>query len=158
MNVITINFSDEDRKRLDRLADALEALLPGLGALAPKLVSTKLPAKEESDPLQQKLTDLLATAEDPMKAAEKPQEATKPETLATDHPADEEPPFETVELPKKAEPTVTRDDIRKKVIALSAAGKKNEVRDIVKSYADSVTTLAEGVLAKVFAELTALEG
>ena len=48
--------------------------------------------------------------------------------------------------------------IRSKAITLAAAGKKDQVRDVVHPYAPKVTELPEDKWAEVYEKLTALEG
>lgn len=77
----------------------------------------------------------------------------------------EEKPVEVQEAPKvepKAEPeqpSVGRADIQKKVVELSAAGKKDSVRDVVLAYGNTkVSDIPEDKLAEVWQKLTSLEG
>ena len=49
-------------------------------------------------------------------------------------------------------------DIQKAVVRLAAAGKKAEVREIVKGYADRVSAIPEDKRTEVLARLSALEG
>ena len=58
----------------------------------------------------------------------------------------------------EAEPTVDRSELRAKVIELSAKGLKEETRDIVRAYAQTVTAVPEDKLAECYAQLVALEG
>ena len=58
----------------------------------------------------------------------------------------------------EAEPTVDRAELRAKVIELSAKGLKEETRDIVRAYAQTVTAVPEDKLAECYAQLVALEG
>ena len=68
--------------------------------------------------------------------------------------APEEKPKEEPE-----QPAVSRADIQKKVVELSAAGKKDNVRDIVLAYSNTkVSDIPEDKLAEVWQKLTALEG
>ena len=55
-------------------------------------------------------------------------------------------------------PTCSKEDVRKKVVELSAAGKKDDVRQIVKSYAEKVSAIPEDKLDEVMEQLNALEG
>lgn len=75
------------------------------------------------------------------------------DTLASDQAA----PQEAVSSIKE-EPSPALEDIQKKVVELSAAGKKTEVRAIVKAYADKVSEIPADKLAEVWKQLTALEG
>lgn len=84
-----------------------------------------------------------------------PQPATAEETeQPKNEPTEEAEPAET----PTAAPTVTLSDIQQKVVALSAAGKKAEVRGTIKKYADRVSRIAEEAYVEVWDELTALEG
>lgn len=60
----------------------------------------------------------------------------------------------------EAEPAleVKQSDIQKKVVDLSAAGKKDQVREIIKAYADRVSAIPEDKYSEVWTKLTALEG
>lgn len=75
---------------------------------------------------------------------EKPTEADTAETAASTTAA--------------AEPMVSHDDILKKVITLSAAGKKKEAREIVTGYAEKVSDIPADKLAEVAERLDAIGG
>ena len=66
------------------------------------------------------------------------------------------------ESPKKTTqevtPRFTVADIQKKTVALCAAGKKHEVREIISSYADRVSQVPADKVDEVMERLTALEG
>ena len=91
----------------------------------------------------------------PAEDAAAPDTADEPEQ-PKDEPTEEVEPEETPEDPKA--PKVTLNDIQQKVVTLSAAGKKNEARSIVKKYADRVSEIAAGAYVEVWDELAALEG
>lgn len=91
---------------------------------------------------------LPCPAKAPTEAPEKPQEAPKPE-------ADKVPAEEPNAA--QAENAATLADIQKKVVALSAAGKKAQVRDIVKAYAERVSLIPEDKIPEVWDKLNALE-
>lgn len=55
-------------------------------------------------------------------------------------------------------PVPSTADIQKVVVRLAAAGKKAEVREIVKGYADRVSAIPEDKRAEVLTRLSALEG
>lgn len=82
--------------------------------------------------------------------------ATKPIEFTKDTP-EEEKPVEPAQEPETA-PQVTKADIQQKVIQLSAAGKKAQVREIVTAVANKVSDIPEDKLAEVWAKLNALEG
>ena len=60
-----------------------------------------------------------------------------------------------VEAPEPA--VVSMADIQKKIVDLSAAGMKSQVRDVVKAYAERVSLIPEEKLSEVYALLEALE-
>lgn len=84
-------------------------------------------------------------------AETQPVEFTKEAELA------EEKPAEAAQEAEMA-PQVTKADIQQKVITLSAAGKKAQVREIVTAVATKVSDIPEDKLAEVWAKLTGLEG
>ena len=71
-----------------------------------------------------------------------------------------EAPTEADTAPQEAEekPAVTHEDIRKKVVALSASGKKDQVKDVISAVATKVSDIPADKLADVHKQLTALEG
>lgn len=70
---------------------------------------------------------------------------------------EEETPAEITQEDDTA-PQVSRADVQKKVIDLSAAGKKAEVREIVTAVATKVSDIPEDKLAEVWDKLNKLEG
>lgn len=79
-----------------------------------------------------------------------------------EEPQAEAPAATTPEPEKPAEAEIsaqfTLSDIQRKVVSLSAAGRKDEVRNIVKAYADRVSAIPEDKVDEVMAKLAALEG
>ena len=129
MTTITIALCQEDRDRLDKIIEALEQ-------------SQKMPVENpivEQDKLQ---LDPTVEVEEPNEMQEV-MEAFKEETAS-----------EPVEEPAKV---VTQADIQKKVVELSAAGKKAEVRDIITKYANRVSAIPAGKTAEVWTQLSGLE-
>lgn len=107
------------------------------------------------------LTQLVELAKGrPAMAAEVGKLVELPVHPPTEDPAPEAPEEpETTEAPAGEEkPKITLEDIRQKVVALSAADKKTEVRSIIKKYADKVSAIAEEAYVEVWDQLTALEG
>lgn len=92
----------------------------------------------------------------PMEALQAPvaQQDPPDEPAAPDVPIEPEP---APEAPQEAAP-VTTAAVQRKVVALSAMGKKAEVRAIVKSHAAKVSDIPEDELPEVWAQLCALEG
>lgn len=64
---------------------------------------------------------------------------------------------EPEETPKSKEPDVTHNDVQKKVVSMSAAGLKSEVRAIVTEYAEKATSIPADKLPEVMRRLLALE-
>lgn len=128
--IMTIKLSEEDRARLDRIAAALESC----GSC-------------------QVINDMAPTPEAP---EEKPQEG--PQEPAGDAPseggADTPPEPEKTQAPERR---VSMSEIQQKVVALSAAGKKAEVRDLIKAYADRVSAIPEDKYAEVYDLLERLD-
>lgn len=145
MNNITIELCTEDRARLDRLAEALEALR----------ASQLQPI--EPDPVQAALAETLAKA---TKAQESPENATgaaEAETLATT-PQEEEKPEAEAPAPAVSEKKVTQADIRSLYVMLSASGKKEEAKAIILPHASKISDIPDELCPGVYAQLTALEG
>lgn len=132
---VTVELCAEDRARLDKIFEALTTNVAGY------VVSQVEKYNAE------KQAAVAAPVAAP--AVEEPQP-----TVDT---TPEEKPAEAQETAKE-EPSVSKADIQRKVVELSSAGKKAEVRDIVKAYADKVSTIPEDKLSEVWAKLTALEG
>lgn len=88
----------------------------------------------------------------PDPAAEKPQKQTKAKAVEVIEPEAEQP-AEPASLPVH-----TKDEIQAKVVDLTLAGKKAEVKKIVTKYADRVSRLPEDKLDEVWEKLTKLEG
>lgn len=164
-NHITIELCAEDRARLDRLAEALEkkscdlcvnqALQWQEQILRAKDTAEK--KEKEPDPIQQKLAETLAKANEPVEAPKNATEETETSTPPTtpteeEKPTDEEP----TQLPSKK--TVGRAELRAKVIELSAKGLKEQTRDIVRTYAQTVTAVPDDKVTECYERLVALEG
>lgn len=70
-------------------------------------------------------------------------------------PPEPEKPVEAVQ--EAAAPKYKMTDVQQLVVALSAAGKKEQVREIVKAYAERVTLIPEDKLDEVMDKLQALD-
>lgn len=146
MSTITVitQLCQEDRDRLDRIIAALERPAPKCESCVDSV------ADFVDDRLRQ--NGLEPAKELDQVPAEAPQ--------VTEDTTPEEKPAEAQETAKAEpeQPSVTHADIQKKVVALSAAGKKAEVRGIVMDYASKVSGIPEDKLAEVWQKLTDLEG
>lgn len=70
----------------------------------------------------------------------------------------ENEPEKTEEPAEAPAPSVTPQDIQRKVVELSAAGKKAEVRAIIMAYAQRVSAIPTDKIMEVWNKLNALEG
>lgn len=137
-NTITIELCAEDRARLDHInVNLTELIMRVMGNQAPDMGEVLQKGAPE---LAEKLAAQHPVA-DPFK------ELPKAEPV----------PFEQ-EAPKQEAPQYKLEDIQQKVVALSASGKKAEVREIVKSYAEKVSAIPADKFGEVMAKLIGLEG
>lgn len=163
-NTITIELCAEDRARIDRLTAAMER------RACDKCVATAIEAmnanhavntetKAEPDPVQAALAETLSKVSDPVEPTKNTTEAIETPTQAT-APQEEEKPTE--EEPAQAEPTrtVTHAELKAKVIQLCAKSQavKEQTRDIVRTYAQTVTEVPEDKVTECYEKLEALEG
>lgn len=156
-NTITIELCAEDRARLDRLAEALER------RTCDKCVTTAIEAlnanhetKTETDPVQKALAETLARANETVEAPKNAPEQAETSTPTTTPPEEEKPTREEPTTPPTTK-KVDRADLRAKVIELSAKGLKEQTRDIVRAYAQTVTAVPEDKVAECYEKLVALE-
>lgn len=149
-NLITIELCAEDRARIDKLTDFLEKRIAQVDEIYLKNIENRV----RFEMCEKEDERLMAEAE--------PAETTQPEETPTpkEEPAQEaETATEPSNKPTKATALqVTIEDIRSKVLELTGAGKRDEVRALVKAYADKVTDIPEGKRAEVLKKLTKLEG
>ncbi len=142
-NTITIELPSIEAK-LDRIIELLEKQTAHNCDQYAKTIADYVANGCKDFPAEEATTDApAAPAEEP-----KP-EPVEPVTSA------EETPAQTDEPP--AAPTVTVSEVQQKVVALSAAGKKDAVREIVNTYAARVSLIPEDKLAEVMDKLNALE-
>lgn len=149
MNNITIALDVEDRIRIDKLNTNLTILNAALGAVIGHLEGVNA-ANEKKGLIHTEVVEEVIhvpgqVSIDEQTPQEAPQEVVEEQTPSAP---------ETVQN----EPTVTKNDIQQKVIALVGKGKKAEVRDIITTYADNVSGLPDSTLIEVWDKLIALEG
>jgi hypothetical protein len=151
MNNIIIELSAEDRARLAHISVALGRLADVLERSA----TQEAPTANTPDPIKEKLAEVLAATEAPKNAPTATETQAPSDTL----PWEERPTAEETAPAEEAKPTVTTEQIRQKVILLSAAGgqKKAKAREIVSAYAPKISDLPEDKLTEVWDKLTALE-
>lgn len=159
-NTITIELCSEDRARLDRLAEALERkACDKCVANVTEYLKAAAPTepKPETDPIQKALAETLAKAEGTVEAPKNAPEEAETSTPTTTPPEEEKPTDEEPTTPPTTK-TVDRTELRAKVIELSAKGLKEQTKDIVRAYAQTVTAVPEDKIAECYAKLEALEG
>ena len=147
MNEIVIRLCDEDRARLDRVAEALE----NYPRKCENCVQTaiRMAQTAPAHQINEAPVENVAPTQEP--------ENTAPTTSEADaHPVEGVQVFDAPVVEKPVA-TVKMSDIQQKVVALSAAGKKAEVKAVVTAYAERVTLIPEDKWNEVFKQLSALE-
>lgn len=165
-NTITIELCTEDRARLDRQYAATTRLVDLL---------TLHTNNAELDDIQAKLRETLKNVE-PAQAPKNAPGAAQAETPADTQPKqitvtaaeidalpEEDTPWGDAPVTKQEAPAkeVTKKDLSNLIITLSAAGKKDKVREAVQSCCPGVTKVGDipaDKYAAVYEKLTALEG
>ena len=136
---VTTELCKEDRYRLDLIIQLLGQ------TLMPSTAQTCV-----ADAAEHPVTEPFPAPAEPA-----PAEATLAEPEPPAAPAPEEKPAEPA---APVAPPVKKSDVQAAIVRLVAMGKKAEARDIVKSYAASVSAIPEDVLAEVMDKLKSLEG
>lgn len=154
-NTITIEFCAEDRARIDRLIAAVEKRTVQVESALEQRYSIK--TETEQDPMQRALAEALSKAERAQEAAETPTDAQEEQPAATEPTAEETPTGEAVAAPTTTR-TVTRAELRTKVVELSAKGLKEQARQIVTEYAPTVPGIPEDKITECYDRLVALGG
>jgi hypothetical protein len=150
MNTITIELCAEDRARLDKLNEGLEALSIVTANLGDTMCGRPIVPVNVDAP--DELTAKLQAVVDRAKAAQEEPKETTPSVTPE--------PEETPAPAEETKPTVTLEQIQQKVIQLAAGfngTKKAKVREIINAYAKKVTDLPEDKWDEVMDKLTALE-
>lgn len=133
---ITIELCAEDRARLDHInVNLTELILRVMG-------SQKI---DMGEVLRKAAPELAGKLAEQHPVTEPFEELPKAEPVPFEQPAPETPQYKP-------------EDIQQKVVALSASGKKAEVREIVKSYAEKVSAIPADKFGEVMARLAGLEG
>ena len=144
MNNITIELSQEDRARLDIIAGKL-------GAIHDLLKSNTHDCERCANSVATVVAGIVEQSPAPVEETQ-----TSEDTAPWEGPADAEEPVKAEPAPEQ--PAVSQADVQKKVVELSAAGKKDAVKEIVQAYAPRVSAIPEDKLIEVWQKLTALEG
>lgn len=165
-NTITIELCAEDRARIDKLTAALEkrscdGCVKNALAWAEQIVQRQESTTQkttEPDEVQKALAETLAKAEERAETPKNaPEEAEIPEQANTP-PEEETTTDEEPTQPPTEETKVGRAELRAKVIELSAKGLKEQVKEIVRAYAQTVTDIPEDRVSECYMRLAQLEG
>ena len=144
MNTITIELCKEDRQRIDELI-AFAGLLVG---------------ELKSRPAVEAPAETATATEQTATLVNSGRLAVVPTPVKTEHPVDAVSPHGEPEPVAEPEtPAVTLDDIQALVLKLAspAGGKRDQVRAIVKEYAERVSLIKPEKFAEVMDKLTALD-
>lgn len=139
---VTVNLSDEDRERLDRIYEALTSLKPQEKAPIVREPIRHTSTEPPTEPVQEQ--PALEPAAEP--------QPEQPE------PADDSEPIPEPKPQPEPAPQHTRAELQHLVVTLTSAGKKAEVRAIVLAVASKVSDIPEDKIDEVFEQLKALEG
>jgi hypothetical protein len=148
---LTVSLLDEDRARIEALTAALQNLGPHLAE------PQNAPQAQEAEPVKETTPTTEKPQENASQAEPEPIPDITPLPDIGDGSEVPAPQIEAMGTPV-SEPFYTREDVRCKVVALCATGKRPEVKEIVNAYAESVTLLPEDKLDEVMGKLNALEG
>lgn len=149
---ITTEMCADDRALISRLEKVMLELSIEVRALRDALntvgtpfpaTPTPIPATPTPIPASTDLNDIEAPGVYKVEAEEAP----------TPEPVKEEP-----EEAPTPEPAHTKAELQQKVVNLVAAGKKAEVKEIVKQYAPKVSDIPDDKVDEVWALLSKLEG
>lgn len=156
-NHITIELCTEDRARLDKLADRLEAVANLTAVLINQntptykadMPSVPTPKIAEEDEITKKLKAALDRAKTPTETAEETTPTTTPIKEETPTQAEETEPIYT---------QISRTELGAKVRELMTKGYRDQVKAIIQSYAPTVPRVPEDKLNECYSKLVALEG
>lgn len=180
-NTITIELCAEDRARIDKLTQALEARVEWEHRNCHLCVKSALETsrlnyedlktekdragnfgtetvEEPKDELQERLANTIKEAAefvgaDRTTTSAEPQESPAP----TDTSKAEQKPTDEEKTAPSTTKTVDRAELRAKVIEVSAKGLKEQAREIVKAYAPTVAAVPEDKITECYEKLAALE-
>jgi hypothetical protein len=133
--------------------NTIEITLPGIEAKLDRIIELLETAPHCADCAKDVAQDAVSSTAAALRQAA--QERTE-DGGEVNTPSEEETPTAATEA--NDAPPVKREDVQKKVVELSAAGKKDAVKAVVTAYAKNVSGIPEDKLAEVLDKLTALEG
>lgn len=142
---VTVELGPESQAKLDKILEALQGVRPNCHSCVESAVQM---AKN-------------MTIEEAVTQPASALEIVEPENPAAEHPADEVSPHGEPEPAAEPEqPQYTKDDVLRLVQKLAAPGssKREQAKDIVKSYGAKVSDIPAEKYAEVMSKLNALEG
>ena len=159
-NSIILEFSSEDRERIDNLIGGIDNLVELLKIRADQsnfLIENQFDkATDNTDKAAEtngEVADIAPTpVEEPTPTTEQVEEEEKPTEAENEAESMTEP--EVVEETR----TIELSELQQKVIELVRSGKKDKVQSIVNEYADRVSKIPEEKRVEVWDRLTELEG
>ena len=151
-NHITIELCAEDRARIDKLNQLLEAqTLSNLTLI--DVINERIPLPVTVT-VEDDLTKKLQAVVDRAKTPVEPVEAQTPTTT----PIKEETPTQTEEIKPTPTKTVSRAELGTKVRELMTKGLREQVKAIIQSYAPTVPGVPEDKVTECYEKLVKLEG
>ena len=149
---VKVKLDPEDRDIMRRVVCALDTVGALLGKMqaGQLLAVTPEQAKEEKEPLPAAPVPDKVEINTPSGVGL----AKEEKEPLPDYPIGDEAPWEG---PKKEDQGYTCESLQHKVVELCAAGKKDEVRAIIKQYADKVSGIPEEKYGEVMQKLNVIQ-
>jgi len=167
---ITVELCPEDRARLDKIIERLGAVQPhdcskcvkdvaSFMDKAAEAIDAKKAEEKPQEDIREMLTKALNPTEEatPEEAPKNAQDAPETSTQSTTH-EEEKQPTTKAEPSDAPAPTISEAELKVKVVTLLAGPKAEQVREIVRSYAPTVSRVPEDKRAECYAKLVELEG
>ena len=150
-NYITIELCAEDRARLDKYNQLIEAQITSTLSLI-DVINERIPARVTAhidDDLTKKLQAVVDRAKTPTESVDAP-------TLTTT-PTKEETPTKVEETEPTPVKTISRTELGAKVRELMTKGLREQVKAVIQSYAPTVPGVPGDKLNECYEKLVALE-
>ncbi len=151
-NHITIELCTDDRARLDKLSERMEAIITLTQFIIDNGISQPTPTvtvRQDTDELTKRLQEVVDRAKNPVESVEA--------QTSTITPIKEETQTETEEIKPTPTKTVSRTELGAKVRELMTNGHREQVKAIIQSYAPTVPGVPEDKLTECYEKLVKLE-
>ena len=160
-NTITIELCAEDRARLDRVANLMEAQITLTQFIIDNAGEKPKPTEQDED-IKKIATEALAKVapifDEGTEAEKTAQDATEKTTPTVTPQTEETPTVKEEPKPTEAKRVVSRTELGAKVREMMTKGFKEETKAIVKDYAPTVPGVPEDKVTECYERLSALEG